>query len=105
MVEYNINIKETCGKNIVSRGDGKKVYDLLMQKWNDADKITVDFGNVLIASVSFIDEIFGTLAFTYSRDELTKRIRVRNIQEFDRALLKDILSSRFRQKELEVHER
>jgi len=94
-----INIIETCGKNIVTRDDGKVVHDLIIDQWNKVDTIRIDFGNVLVASVSFFDEIFGQLALEYSRGELTKKIDVDNIQEFDRALLNDIIRSRLRQRE------
>lgn len=100
-MEQTINIIELCQKNVVTRADGKKVHDLIAEKWNNAEKIKIDFGNVLIASVSFFDEIFGRLAFEYSRSELTSKIHLENIQEFDRNLLNDILRSRFRQSELE----
>ena len=100
-MEYSINIIEFCGRNVVTREDGKKVHDLLISQWNQADKIKFDFGNVLVASVSFIDEIFGKLAFEYPRHEITNKLQFTNIQDFDRALLNDILRSRFRQKQLE----
>ncbi|MFA5832157.1 MAG: STAS-like domain-containing protein [Bacteroidota bacterium] len=95
-----INIIDICGKNVVSRDDGKKVHDLIKDYWNTSQKIKINFGNILIASVSFFDEIFGRLAFEYSRSELTSKIDVENIQDFDRALLNDILRSRLREKEL-----
>ena len=101
-MEYKIDIKEFCGKNIVTRDDGKKVRDLIVDNWNNVDKIKIDFGNVLVASVSFFDEIFGPLALKYSRSELIDKIIMENIQEYDRALLNDILRSRFRQKELKL---
>jgi hypothetical protein len=101
-MEIMINIIDLCGKNVVTRDDGKRVHDLIASEWKSADKIKIDFGNVLIASVSFLDEIFGRLAFEYSRSELTSKIAMENLQDFDRALLNDILRSRFRQKELDT---
>jgi hypothetical protein len=99
-MENKIDIKQFCGKNIVTRDDGKIVRDLIEDHWNKVNKIEIDFGNVLVASVSFFDEIFGKLATKYSRSELTDKIIMENIQDYDRALLNDILRSRFRQKEL-----
>jgi hypothetical protein len=100
-METQININSYCEKNVVTREDGKKVHDYIVSKWVDSEKIEIDFGNVLIASVSFFDEIFGKLAFEYTRNELTSKLQPVNMQEFDRALLNDILKSRLRQKELE----
>ena len=101
MAELIININDICGKNVVTRDDGKKLHDEILSHWKNVDKITIDFGNVLVASVSFIDEIFGKLAFEYGRNDLTSKLHFVNIQEFDRALLNDILKSRLRQKEVE----
>jgi hypothetical protein len=101
MNEYSININSICGKNIVTRDDGKKVHDLIIQQWNESTRIKIDFGNVLIASVSFMDEIFGKLAFEYDRQEVVSKLQMENIQDFDRALLNDILVSRYKQKELD----
>jgi hypothetical protein len=104
MSEYVLNINDACGRNSVTRGDGKKVYDIIINQWDQSNKIKIDFGNVLIASVSFIDEIFGKLAFKFAREEVQSKIQLVNIQDFDRALVNDILVSRFRQRELEISE-
>ncbi len=101
MSDFLININDVCGKNIVTRDDGKRVHDLIVDQWKESDIIKIDFGNVLIASVSFIDEIFGKLAFEFNREEIGSKLQMLNIQEFDRALLNDILVSRYKQKELE----
>ena len=104
MKEFIININKVCGNNIVTREDGKKVHDLIIQQWNEFEKIQIDFGNVLIASVSFIDDIFGKLAFEFERQTVQSKLQIVNIQDFDRALVNDILISRFRQKEIKKNE-
>ena len=100
MDNVNVNITTVCGKNIVTREEGHKVLRLILELWEQGKPIVIDFDNVTIASVSFIDEIFGKLAFQYPLAELSSRIKVKNIQEFDRALLNDIVKSRSRQKQL-----
>jgi hypothetical protein len=100
MSEFVLNINVFCGKNVVTRDDGKKVYDLIIAEWDKNDKIKIDFGNVLIASVSFIEEIFGKLALQFARSDVQSKIQIDNIQDFDKALVNDILISRFRQKEM-----
>jgi hypothetical protein len=99
MVEYYINIKDKCGKNIVTREDGKIIHEIIVREWNKVEKIKIDFGNVLIASVSFIDEIFGKLVFDFNRKEVISKLQVINIQNYDRALLNDIFNSRSKQKD------
>lgn len=97
-----INIKLISGKHTVSRDDGKKVYEKIKRLWSVSERITINFANVLVASVSFMDEAFGHLALDYSQDELRRKLKFINMMEFDRALLNDIILSRVRQKKLSV---
>ena len=55
-VVTKLNIKEICGTNTVTRADGKKIHQFLLDHWEKARVIEVDFGNLVIASVSFLDE-------------------------------------------------
>jgi len=100
-MDFRININDICGKNVVTRNDGKAVHDLIVREWDRYAKIAIDFGHVLAASVSFVDEIFGKLTIEFDRHEVQAKLQIVNIQEFDRALLNDILRSRYRQKEID----
>ncbi|MBF0509100.1 MAG: STAS-like domain-containing protein [Deltaproteobacteria bacterium] len=92
-----INITELCGNNSVTRADGDKVNKLLMELWDKTDVFEVDFNNRLIASVSFIDEAFGRLALSHPKRELQKKLVFKNMADYDRNLLNDLLSSHYRQ--------
>ncbi len=95
-----INIKDICGKKTVTRDDGERVNKILSEKWDDEKTFQIDFSNVLVASVSFMDEAFGKLALQYTKQDLQNKLNFKNMVKYDRALLNDILYSRFRQKEL-----
>ncbi len=95
-----IDLQKECQRKTITREDGKKINDLIINIWNKENKIIIDFGHVLIASVSFFDEAFGKLAFEFSRELLKNKLEFINIENFDKALLNDILFSRYRQKEL-----
>ena len=95
-----IDIRKICGKNTVTRDDGEKIYRILNEKWDEERTFFIDFDNILVASVSFMDEAFGRLALQHTKEDLKKKIEFKNIVEYDRALLNDILYSRFRQKGL-----
>jgi hypothetical protein len=95
-----INLKDKCVKDTITREDGQIINDLIKNSWDNEDKIIIDLNNITIASVSFLDEAFGKLAFIYPKDILVKKLSFENINEFDRALLNDIFHSRFHQKEL-----
>ena len=78
----------------------EKIKSLISESWSKEKKITIDFNNILIASVSFIDEAFGKLAFDYQKEDLKRKLSFENIEEYDKALLNDILLSRYNQREL-----
>ena len=94
-----INLKEKCGKMTISRQDGRAVADLISDGLKKYESITIDFDNIMIASVSFFDEAFGKLAFKYPKEVLKKKLVFQKIDNYDRALLNDILLSRYRQQE------
>ena len=95
-----INLKNKYGKKTITREDGASINKLLSDMWDKEKKITIDFSNILIASVSFLDEAFGKLTFKYPKEKLKEKLSFDNIEEYDRALLNDILISRYHQKEM-----
>jgi len=95
-----INLKDKYEKQTITRKDGEQISKMILEAWDNQDKITIDFSNILIASVSFLDEAFGKLAFRYAKEELKKKLAFENLEQYDRALLNDILISRYHQKEL-----
>jgi len=95
-----INLKEVCGKKTVTRNDGEFIKNMISGSWEKEEKITIDFNNILVASVSFFDEAFGKLAFYYPKESLQQKLSFDNIEDYDKALLNDILISRYHRKEL-----
>jgi len=95
-----INIQKICGKKTVTRDDGEKIHNLITKEWGPKQTFYINFDNILVASVSFIDEAFGKLALEHSKEVLKQKLRFEQMVDYDRALLNDIMFSRFRQKEL-----
>jgi hypothetical protein len=89
-----IDVTTVCASSRISREDGQRLRMEIEKHWDDPGLITVDFGNVTIASLSFLDEGLGVLALTHSLDEIRKRIRVENIKQPDRAVLNRLMASR-----------
>lgn len=92
-----LKIREICGSNTVTRADGKKIHEFLLSHWDKAQVIEVDFGHLVIASVSFLDEAVGQLALCFKRSELVAKLRLLHISSRDKRLLNDIFLSRYRQ--------
>jgi hypothetical protein len=96
-----LKINDICGKRTVTRADGRKLSQIILDNWRKTDKIEIDFGHLLIASVSFMDEAFGALGLKFTQNQIVTKISVRNITPQDRQLLNDIMRSRFRQRQLQ----
>lgn len=95
-----IDLKKTCGKKTITRQDGEVINKMILSAWNKEEHITIDFSNILIASVSFLDEAFGKLTFEYDKNVLGKKLTFKNMAEYDSALLNDIILSCYHQREL-----
>ena len=76
---------------------GGAVMNATMPFIESPDLIPADFGNLVIASVSFLDEAIGQLALRYKRKELVSKLKLRRISSRDKRLLNDIFISRYRQ--------
>ena len=94
-----IDLRDICLKRAVTGEDGQKILKVIEDSWDQEEKITVDFNNILVASVSFFDEAFGKLASKYPVNMLKEKLTFLNIDNYDRALLNAILSSRYGQKQ------
>lgn len=92
-----LRIKDLCGASTVTRADGKKIHQFLLDHWEKARTIEVDFGNLVIASVSFLDEAIGQLALRFQKRELASKLKLQRISPRDKRLLNDIFISRYRQ--------
>ncbi len=91
-----ININKSCGKNTVSRADGKKIYSLIVGAWHKEKQIVIDFGDISVSSISFLDEALGVLLLKYSPKDILSKIKLVNIRPFDKSVLNNIMSSRMR---------
>ena len=94
-----IDLKDFCCKKSVTGEDGQRIQRVIQDSWDNEDKITINFNNILINSVSFFDEAFGKLAFKYPINVLKEKLAFENMDNYDRALLNAILTSRYRQKQ------
>ncbi len=104
-VQMRLDIRQICGKNTVTRDDGKVIFKLLIENWEENPKIEIDLDNLLVASVSFIDEAFGKLALQFCKEDMQNKLVFENMVTYDRKLLNDILMSRFRQQAIACGEK
>jgi len=94
-----ITITEICGASRISRADGLKLRKAIEQRWSDRGPLEVDFENVRIASLSFLDEAIALLALDHPVDVLKSRLKLLNLRDADRRLLNSRIMSRARERE------
>jgi len=97
-----IDIQKVCGKKTVTREEGQVINQILTEQWDRTDQFQLDFGNLLVASVSFIDEAFGKLALCHTGEDLKRKLVFKNMVPYDRQLLNDVINSRLRQQTLKT---
>ena len=91
-----LNIGEFCGAERVSRNDGARLRAEIERLWKSCRIVVLDFANLPIASVSFLDEGIALLALKMPLPELNEALQIRNITEQDNRLLEALLESRSR---------
>lgn len=95
-----IVLTEFCPGGMSTREEGRDLLVLILQLWKRVDTITLDFSDELVASTSFIDEVFGTLALHFSNEELKSKLSLENVDPIDRRKINATISDR--RKELET---
>jgi hypothetical protein len=95
----HITVMEICGPSRIYRSDGVKLREAIEQRWSDAEPLEVDFENVTVASISFLDEGIAILALEHPLDVLKRRLKLLNLRDADRRLLNVQLVSRSKQRE------
>lgn len=79
--------------NLTTRPVGIQARERLIQALNDYDLVEIDFlGKSL--TPSFADECIGRLAATLGIQEFQKRVKMKNINESTRPLIKHVILAR-----------
>lgn len=96
-ITTKLTVKDICGTHTLTRADGKLLHKVILARWKTSKSIEIDFANVTIASVSFLDEAVGQLIIQFPRKDIASKLKLVRISQFDRKLLNDIAATRFRQ--------
>ena len=91
-----VNVLELCGERVATGDDAAVIRSEVIAAWAAGEFIQVDFGNALIASVSFLDHAVGALALTHDLDEIWCRVDCIHMNELDEQLLQSIFQLRAR---------
>lgn len=96
-LQHLIQVKHFLHCNVTTRDDGAVLRNHLASYWDYVDCFRIDFQRMQVASVSFIDEAFGMLAESHSRKEIEAKLKLLNMNQYDKQMFESILASRTKQ--------
>ena len=77
----------------VASDDGQKVNDRLVLALRQGVRVTVSFQNMTHLTAAFLNAAIGQLYGSFSEDEIQAKLKVKNLEPEDRALLKRVVET------------
>ena len=77
----------------VASDDGQKVHDRIASALKEDRTVTVSFLNVSSVTSAFLNAAIGQLYGTFSEDKVRAKLRVKDMQADDLALLKRVVDT------------
>ena len=92
--DIRISMFEVVGGPLcVATSDGQKVYDHLAATLEANRKVTLSFHNVTALTAAFLNTAIGQLYGKFSETQIRSRLKVRDIEQDDLALLKRVVDN------------
>ena len=92
--EIRISIFEVVGGSLcVASSDGQKVYDRLAATLEGDWDIALSFHNVTALTATFLNSAIGQLYSTFSEEKIRSRLKVKDIEQDNLALLKRVVDN------------
>ena len=92
--DIRISIFEVVGNPLcVASGDGQKVYERLAAALKTDLPITLSFHNVTTLTSAFLNTAIGQLYEAFTEEQIRSRLKVEDIEQDDRALLKRVVDN------------
>jgi len=89
-----LRLTDVCPNSRVFRADGERLRLAIEDSWARDGVCEVDFENIRIASLSFLDEGIAVLTKRMPVDELRSRLHIVNMTDPDRRLLDEQIAAR-----------
>ena len=89
-----LSVFEIVGSPLcVASDDGQKVYDRVASALKEDRSVTVSFLNVSGVTSAFLNAAIGQLYGTFSEDQIRSKLKVKDMQPDDLALLKRVVET------------
>ena len=91
MEDFRLNIFQVVGSEIaVSSEDGNEVFEKIKAALQHDKTVILDFKNLKIMTTAFLNSAIGQLYRIFTSEQLQKRIKIENIEDSDKLLLKTV---------------
>ena len=92
--DIQVSMFEVVGGPLcVASSDGQKVYDRLAAALKANRSITLSFHKVTTLTAAFLNAAIGQLYGTFSEEKIRSRLKVKNVEPDDLALLKRVVDN------------
>jgi len=89
-----LSVFEIVGSPLcVASDDGQKVYERVASALKEDRSVTVSFLNVSGVTSAFLNAAIGQLYGTFSEDQIRSKLKVKDMQPDDLALLKRVVET------------
>jgi hypothetical protein len=93
-LEVKINVVNVIGDVYgVEAEEGQKIFDLVKKAFLEKRKVVLSFLNVEILTSAFLNTAIGQLYKDFSEDEIRANLRVENISESGKVILKRVVET------------
>jgi hypothetical protein len=89
-----LSIFEIVGSPLcVASDDGQRVYDRIASAFKEDRNVTLSFLNVSSVTSAFLNAAIGQLYGTFKEDQIRSKLKVKDMQSDDLALLKRVVDT------------
>jgi STAS-like domain of unknown function (DUF4325) len=89
-----LSVFEIVGSPLcVASDDGQGVYDRIASAFKEERNVTVSFRNVSSLTSAFLNAAIGQLYGTFKEDQIRSKLKVKDMQPDDLALLKRVVDT------------
>jgi hypothetical protein len=89
-----LSVFEIVGSPLcVASDDGQRVYDRIASAFKEERNVTVSFRNVSSLTSAFLNAAIGQLYGTFKDDQIRSKLKVKDMQPDDLALLKRVVDT------------
>lgn len=88
----NINVIDYIGDRATDMRQGDEIYKLVIEGFNQNEKVYIDFSNMTTILSTFLNNAIGTLYKDYTSEFLNENLKIVNLCQDDLYILKRVIN-------------